>query len=568
MLNTWLLTPLIAIVLVACNDPKPIQPEHSNLVYEFAPSLNADNVHELRVRVSFNGDLDGETQIQLGGSWADEQETWKRFKNLSLDGHGQSSQMTQTKAVIEVRHPPNADLTFSYTFSATDMRNPRDDIEYFYAPVLQQDIVHLIGVTSLAIPVLEGVEQYAIDVNWVGIPDSWETTDTLPDRPVHPGELRRQVFVAGEASMFTKSGPQNSLVIVKAGNHAFQSQAFAETVTHILAELTALWQDRETKFLVTLLGTPRQSSFSSFVGTGRYDSFASAASGDIDLDFLSLFIAHEVTHHWMPDKLGVRPNCTSGKCTDRTRWFSEGFTDFIATRVMVESGYWSRADFVKFSNVYLHEYYSSSAKHATAAAIEEKFWSDWNHERQPYWRGFILAMNWNSEISATSQGKASLTDVLLDMKTKADIAPTKVRPVLSSTYIAKQISEVAARDVHEDIEAYYVLGGLLKPRPDWFGECAELRVLPIPEYNVSFNTEITLDTGIVTGVVQGSNADKAGLKNGQIFLEKISGGGGDTSVPLVLKVSEQDRVFEVSFIPVGNKVLDVPQFELTKRCGI
>jgi len=46
----------------------------------------------------------------------------------------------------------------------------------------------------------------------------------------------------------------------------------------------------------------------------------------------------------------------------------------------------------------------------------------------------------------------------------------------------------------------------------------------------------------------------------------VSGGGGDISVPLVLKVRDQDQSFEVSYLPINDKAMDVPQFEVIKNC--
>ena len=44
------------------------------------------------------------------------------------------------------------------------------------------------------------------------------------------------------------------------------------------------------------------------------------------------------------------------------------------------------------------------------------------------------------------------------------------------------------------------------------------------------------------------------------FVSKVSGGGGVTSIPLVLEVSDKGQKFEVNYIPVGTKTVMIPQF--------
>src|SRR6185436_12913525 len=93
----------------------------------------------------------------------------------------------------------------------------------------------------------------------------------------------------------------------------------------------AFWQDPNDPFLVTLLpiiGTPNSQSLG---GTGRGDAFALFATDNNPDSVINRILAHEHIHTWIPRSLGRMPN----KDEARDYWFSEGFTDFYANRLLV-----------------------------------------------------------------------------------------------------------------------------------------------------------------------------------------------------------------------------------------
>ncbi len=538
------------------------------ITYTFTPVFTDQGAQILHIHARFNGDEDGETEIRLGGPWANEREGWKRYRDLSVKGIDVTAPSAPDGFVYNVNHAPGTELIITYFLSSDHMRDPASDIEYFYAPVIQTDIIHLIGTSSLVVPLPDNSEKLRVKANWESLPDDWKTADTLPGKPLFPGEIRGQLFVAGKADFFSSAGTKDQITIVKSGQHDFTAKEFNAHMLRVMDSLNDLWMAEEEKYMLTLLGTSENSSHSSFTGTGRYDSFASAASRGIDLPFLTKFLSHEVAHNWVPGKLGWPSKCKKGEdCPPKTAWFTEGFTDFVMTQAMVDSGQWSQKDWIDFTNLYLRNYHKSAAKNAKALAIDEQFWSDFEHERQPYWRGYLIALMWNRDVMQNTSGKTTAMDILRAMRDKADIATEEDFPVLTSQYIAKQFSEAAGRDVHSDIERFYLNGETLPIQADLFQDCGSLTQSPVYQYDVGFDPEATLGSGIVSGVKPGSNANKAGLKNGQILESKVSGGGGDTTIPLVLKLNDGKSSFEVSYYPVSGDPVLVPQFEINERCS-
>ena len=554
------------VFLSACNGAQQ-KSSISDLSYTLTPVFN-EVESQLNVELAFTGDMDGETTVRIGGRWNRDEKAGKRFRNLSVSGQNAILPDEINKPLLSISHAPGAELRLTYTLSSNDMDDASQTIEYFYVPVLQRDVFHLIGSTSLIVPRWDDDEAiFNLDVNWANLPEGWSHADTIPDRPIHPKEIGSQILAIAPSDYISVVGDTYELTILKTGEHDFDGETFQLEMAKIYEGLNTLWRADDPKFLITLLGAPDYASYSSFTGTGRFNSFASAASKDIDFEFLSQFFAHEVAHHWMPNQLGLWPSCKDDEnCQPRISWFSEGFTDFVMTRAMLSEGRWTEDDLLAYTNQYLRDYYLSSARTAKAHTIDEFFWQDYEHEKQPYWRGFLLAMNWNLEIQQHSNGTSSAMKVLQAMYKEAKTAPKNNQPVLTSEYIAQNFSSKAGRDLFEDVEKYYHMGKVLQPHPDMFAGCATLKSKPISTYDVGFDVERTFSSGVISGVVPGHNAAKAGLKDGQAFVAKVSGGGGDTTQPLVLTVNDNDEPLTMSYLPISGDYVQVPQYERTNSC--
>lgn len=543
----------------------PTSIEEPELRYSLTPVFSETESH-LNVSLQFTGDIDGETNIRVGGRWARDLKAGSRFRHLKVAGEGAVLTGDRGQAMLTVTHVPKAELTISYTLSSEDMDDAESDIEYFYVPVIMPDVIHLIGSTSLIMPVPDERKAYDVVINWPDLPEGWTAKDTLPDRAVYPGEIVSQLVIAAPSESIAVVGETYELTILKTGSHAFSDNAFKNRMATAFESLNSLWRANEPKFLISLLGTPERASYSAFTGTGRFNSFASAASADIELDFLTQFLMHEVAHHWMPGKLGNWPKCKEGEaCQPRISWFSEGFTDFVMTRAMLREGRWTQADLVDYTNQYLRDYYLSPAQTAKGSEIDDLFWEDYEYEKQPYWRGFLLAMNWDSDIKRRTQGAMSAMDVLLGMYEMAERSKDG-RPVLTQDYIAQAFSEAAGRNVGGDVKRFYNDGETLKPNANLFPDCAKLSSAPAFQYDVGFDAQATLGSGIISGVAKGHNAAKAGLKNGQALIAKVSGGGGDTTSPLILEVEQGDETLTISYLPVSGTPTDIPQFKITGEC--
>lgn len=555
----------LALLLSACGSETKVKAKTpADIQYELTPIFAQNEPNRLKVVLTFKGETDGNTQLRIGGRWGNVEYGLERFRNLSVEGNGVVLPHDLYQRNLDVEHMPGADIEVTYELSAEDMRDASSDIEYFYTPVLNDDLIHIIGTHGLVRPYRGDLDsKFSVSFDWKNLPSGWSTVDSLPDKDIHAGYIATQVLAAAPSANIVEDG---GLSILKSGRHDFSAKGFNERTKILFRQINELWHTETPDYHVSLLGTPPWEEHNSFTGTGRYNSFVAAATPGMDLEFLTLFLAHEINHHWIPSGLGEWPRCGSEDdrdCSPKISWFSEGFTDFAAAQVMIAAGYWDRKDLVAFTNEYLADYHISPARNATGKAIDEMFWQDFEHERQPYWRGFLIAMNWDAETQYFTKGSTSVMSVLQDMHAHAENSGDD-RPVLTADYIAKQFSHKRHRI--EDIERYYIQGETIDINPNLFPDCATLTEAPVYGYNVGFDPEATLSSGFVVGVSADHNAAKAGLKNGQQFLAKVSGGGGDTTVPLVLEVKDGEAIKTISYMPIGGEPVMVPQFEISGPC--
>jgi len=268
-------------------------------------------------------------------------------------------------------------------------------------------------------------------------------------------------------------------------------------------------------------------------------------------------LTHEIAHNWVPFKLGTLPE--RGR---EVYWFSEGFTEFSARTVMREAGLMSQETFFAKVNEDLQNYYLSPARNAKVDALVDGFWTDPDIERQPYLRGFLLALNWEAEIRKHSNGTFDMGDALRALKAKAEQA--EELPTLTPDYLSAHFSEWTGRDVAGDIARHINEGETIVPSADNLGACYELGDMPVFKYDVGFDVQATFSDGVVKGVVPGSNGQQAGLEDGMRLIRRVSGGQGDTSGPIVIEVAEGERVFQISYLPVSGEPVIVPQFKATQ----
>ena len=382
--------------------------------YSLTIAAQSDAAAQVQVTLSFIGEDDGDTIINLPDSWGGEERLFNSLSELTIVGQSTSLEQGENPAQRIVHHPSKARLSLSYRVvqdwpgvPVASGRNP-------FRPIIQAHYVHMFGRTIFAFP--DVPRDSPVNVK-IYAPESWTVASDLEHGDLDIDALYESILVAGDFRIQKRQIDDAELRIAVRGDWNFSDVGFADTVQRVIQANYNYWDDPSESFLVTLLPLKTENNFQSMGGTGLGDAFAFFASIYVDQIMLIQLLTHEHLHTWNPRRLG---GSYEGKIEKRGYWFSEGFNDFLTQRVGVAADLWTARDSIDRWNEVLAEYASSPVVEAPNSNIVEGFWSDRNYQRLPYLRGMLFAAFADHRIRTETEGRMQLDDVLYAMNALGD----------------------------------------------------------------------------------------------------------------------------------------------------
>jgi predicted metalloprotease with PDZ domain len=514
--------------------------------------------------VTGRGDADGETELELEGPGGSVASPGKGVALVSANAGEAEVEGERLEAWRwRLSHAPGAELTATFEISPTDSRRTEDHRDR-YLPILEPRLMHLIGSHALPLPAhVDEQAEGAIELAWSGFDEAgWSVLSSHGEgsepRVVArtPAAFRSAVFLAGDWMVFERDVHGHPLAIAVFGDDwATSLTEFADLAARIVTAQREFFSDFERPYyLISLLPSgERRPGSVSMGGTGLSDSFALFLQRGSALDgrpsqgmSIPWLLAHEMFHDWnghaislaQPERLGY--------------WFSEGFTDFYARRLLLRMGFLSPEEHAASWNDRFGEYAANPARNAPAARIEEGFWSDPDLGKLPYHRGDVVALLVDHRIRAASGGARSLDDLMRELvkRSRAGAQPYSVDQLLAA------IGELAGPDCAEEVRRIVVDGETVVLPPDVGAPELVLERVELPGFDVGFDHESSMQSGRVTGVEPGSAAERAGLADGQrIAGWSVNFGDVDTPVRVRVREGEQGAEREIEYLPRGAGVL-------------
>ena len=261
-------------------------------------------------------------------------------------------------------------------------------------------------------------------------------------------------------------------------------------------------------------------------------------------------------HSWVPIALG---NIPDDEATDF--WFSEGFADYLASKVLLRSGLWTLEQWTADKNETLLRYGTSSAKTIPAAEVSARFWTDQAVQQVSYDRGHLLAAMLDGEIAGRSEGKQALEDVLRAQRKAAKGSSALARDLFRSALLEK-----TGIDATETIERYARAGEPIVLPETLLGACGTVVTEPRRAFERGFDADASRSAnGVIAGVDPAGAAYAAGMRNGQRLVRREAGTIGDASVTLSYRVAEAGQEKVISYLPVGKTEHQVQRIVLTAQ---
>ncbi len=516
----------------------------------------------LHLSVELPGDADGQSELALDDGWGGVTGAGADLELVearTLDGQPLESHRESPSSWI-VRHAPGASLVATFALGPTEHRGRLGGSEH-YLPIVEPGLVHLIGANAWPTPRhLDQAAARAIELEWCGFEEAgWSVLSSFGAGPgarrleLPLDRFRHALFLAGELHLLSRPIRGSELLVAVYGDDwATPLEDFADLSAEIVAAERGFFDDFDQPcYLISLIPIGASQPGSDFLGgTGLTNSFALFLLPGATLSLerasglsLSWLLAHEMFHAWNGNTIRL------AEPEKLAYWFSEGFTDFYARRLLHGAGFLTDEEYVDSWNERLRAYASNPARNAPAQRIQEAFWSDRDVGRLPYERGDLVALLVDHSIRTVSAGARSLDDLMRELVRRA----LDGQGSMSNEDLLEAIAEASDAATAAAVRCIVVDGADVELAPDAAGPGLLLVPIDVPVFELGFDQERTIEAGAIIDLLPGSAAERAGLREG-LALSGWSVTFGRTDVPVRLQVGQGGEQREISFLPVGDTV--------------
>ncbi len=533
-----------------------------------AEPITHDGPPRLQIDLRFDGDAGGSTLLYLPDQWASEAALYKAVRRLQVVSPGATLADTGNPAIKRITHAAGRPVHVRYEL-AQDFDGPiRTQAKY--RPLLQPSYFHVIGHGMWVLPAWGKpgesgeADRLNVTLRWHGLPAGWTLANSFgaqqPEQRFEAGreQLLSAIYVGGDFRLTrAEVDGQPVYTAVRGSAWAFTDAQFNQMVARIVGLERDFWRARDPYFLVTLIPLEEPPSSFSVGGTGLTNSFATFVTPNAKPVQFERLITHEYFHNWNAHRLGRMPD--QGEAA--MYWLSEGFTDYYTHVLRLRGGLLTLPAFVDQVNEVLRGAYASPVRDADNARVVRDFWANPHVKDLPYLRGMLLAMQWNAQIRQASGGRQSLDDVMHGLLAAAT-APDGQPAALTPAHVNSVLARFTGRDELPAMARHVTQGQALAPSPLWLGPHAQLVWQDLPVFELGFDRERLIKDKLVDGVVPGSAAWAAGLRDGQP-IQGASIYGNDVNRAVQVKLRQDDgSVREVSFLPRAAQGVRVPQLKL------
>jgi predicted metalloprotease with PDZ domain len=544
---------LLATALMVVQ-PCPAETTPRTFDYTLTPVLDHDTT-ALVVTLRFAGPPSGALTLDLPNEGEGVKERWRFLSDLTVTG---ATVATPDPATRVLTFAPGAPVTVRYRVtSAYDADPDARDRNPYKGAALRPGWFETLGDFIFVTP--HGDDALPATFKWGPIPRGWSVASDLEHgrmgRPLTVFDISESTVLGGtDVQVLKRSISGGILRVAVRGKWSFDVSALADELARTISAQRDFWgHDVNGPFLVTL--TPLTGEGSSG-GTGRTDGFALYGTSDTTQTSFMRTIAHEHTHSWIPSRIG---RLREGADQPVDYWFSEGFTDFYASRTLLRSGIWSLEEFFADMNDRLVAYTTSPVRNAPNSQIVSDFWTNGKLRDLPYQRGFLLAFIWDKRLR--DAGKGGLDPVLF--AARDTFVAAEIKPNAAENFLASY-RRVTGDDLNADVARYVMTGATIALPADLFGSCAAIETTELADFEPGFDRDKSAATGFITGVDPDGPAYAAGLRDGMKRIKRMSGRDGDSRVALAYTVVDskgQEQV--ISWFPAGKARRPLQQVMLT-----
>jgi hypothetical protein len=272
-------------------------------------------------------------------------------------------------------------------------------------------------------------------------------------------------------------------------------------------------------------------------------AFVTTFGPKTDLDEVKITLAHEMLHTFVG-------SLDSPKRMESS-WFSEGLAVYYARLLAMRSGQIAPAQFLADLNRTAGRYYTDAMIHTPNSEIAPNFWADTRIRVLPYDRGSMYFAVLDGELRAASSGKQSLDDLVLAMLDKR----RRHEPADLAQWV--ELLQAHLGDKGKSEFEGMLNGAIMLPEPQGFGPCFTRVTKPMRRYQLGFDPKVLVEhKRIVRGLIAGSAAEKAGVRNGDEITKPVPQDAlqGQQDGVLTLELLRDGKPLTISYVPRAETV--------------
>lgn len=394
------------------------------------------------------------------------------------------------------------------------------------------------GVGFLAAPVAPG--PWSVRLDWdlsqapAGARGAWTYGDGTVEAILPSQALAFSFYAGGPLGVFPTEGGE--------GFHMYwlTQPPFDPAV---LADRTQRLYDHMSAFFGDPPGTPyrvfmRANPYDGVGGTslGRSFMFGYNPADQPTVESLLGLVSHEVAHTW-PAMAGEH---------GETAWYSEGMAEFYSLVLSWRAGVSPLDHVVETMNGRADAYYANPHIGLTNAQAAEIFWTDPVAQTVPYGRGWMYLLQTDAEIRQASGGTSSLDDIVKAIR-KAQLAGQPHGISLWLALVGAQIGEGRAQTQFDAMAS----GQRLLPPADLYAPCLKVVPRQVRTFELGFPRAVLNGEQIVEGLLPGSAAAQAGLRDGDQITDvrNLNVARKDQDQTITLTITRDGAPLTLTYLP-------------------
>jgi len=381
-----------------------------------------------------------------------------------------------------------------------------------------------------------------------------EDYDELVDHPVEMGRFTLASFDVG--------GARHEVAIT--GRHDADTARLCRDLARVCAEQVRLFEPRTRRapvgrYLFQVMavgdgygGLEHRNSTALICSRRDLPRIGETRMTDGYVTLLGL-VSHEYFHTWNVKHLPL------GQPEELGYWFSEGFTEFYARRLLFRAGLLTLDEYVNDLNDNLRRLAESPARNSPNERVRAEFWKDHDVGDLPYLRGGVVALALDHELRVHSNGERGLDEFMKTLFASSMMAHEQV----TCESMLARIEEETDADFAALVRNAIVDGADLPLRDDVAAPTLRLVPKEVRPLAPGFDVTATLQKKEVCGVIEGSIAWNSGLRDGQP-LRALDFDRRDANRPLRITVVDGGADRSIEFDPRGPPTT-MPAFEIGER---